>query len=70
MRIIIIRPKDLPTNYQSHIWKYLGLIIVNINETETTDKDKTVCIICMNDVPELQDLQHVNPSSLINRYKL
>jgi len=43
-----VRLKDLSTTYRFHVWKYFGFKIVNIHGTETTDKDKTVCKICMN----------------------
>ena len=42
-----VRLKHPPANYQFHVWKYFGFIIVNINGTETTDKD-TVRKICVN----------------------
>ena len=34
--------KDPLANYRSRVWKYVRFKIVNINETETVDKDKTV----------------------------
>jgi hypothetical protein len=46
-----IRLKDPSANYmyRYHAWKYFGFKIVNINGTETRDKDKTVSKICVND---------------------
>ena len=46
-----IRLKDPSPNYmyRYHAWKYFGFKIVNINGTETRDKDKTVSKICVND---------------------
>jgi hypothetical protein len=43
------RLNDPSANYRFNVWKYFGCKIVNINGTETTDKDKTICKICVND---------------------
>jgi len=37
--------KDPLANYRSHVWKYVQFKIVNINETDTVDKDKTVSYV-------------------------
>jgi hypothetical protein len=58
------RLNDPSANYRFNVWKYFGCKIVNINGTETTDKDKTICKICVNDASYgTLDQQHVNPSS-------
>lgn len=53
----IVRLKDPPANYRSHICKYVGFKILHINVMETTDKGK----ICVNDVHDLQNLQYQQP---------
>lgn len=63
--VINVILKDPLANNRSHVWKYVRFKIVNINETKTTNKDKTVCKMCMNENHQLQDMpyqQHVNPS--------
>ena len=35
----IVRLKDPPANYRSHVWKFFEFRTVNRNGTEITDKD-------------------------------